>query len=246
MANYKAPPLLSKCELNEDWLLEINIWQGFTKEDETKQGRAIFLSLEVKTHQPSPVLIKSKDGVKEIMKVLDKLYICDKVQLGFEIYNTFERLHCPADMTICGDINEFEPLLNKTTKFVTIMPEDILAYRLLKSADLSEEQEQLVKATIDKYMFKTMQEQLKRIYGDKKMSNETNFKSDIKVENNTFYQKDSHGDDTDDRNETYYQRELNQYGYKKYQNPPSSSHQRRVYYQRWTCDRSSRNTTQSN
>ena len=108
MANYKAPPLLLKCELNEDWLLKINIWQVFTKEDETKQGRAIFLSLEVKTHEPvrniSPVLIKSKDGVKEIMKVLDKLCKCDKVQLGFEIYNTFERLHCPADMTICGHI----------------------------------------------------------------------------------------------------------------------------------------------
>ena len=34
------------------------------------------------------------------------------------------------------------------------------------------------------------------------MSNETSFKSDIKVENDIFYQKDSKGDDIDDQNET--------------------------------------------
>ena len=93
MANYKAPPLLSKYELYEDWRLEIDIWQGFTKEDETKQGPTIFLSLEGKACQAvrniAPALIKSKDGVKEIIKVLDKLYKCDKVQLGFETYDTF-------------------------------------------------------------------------------------------------------------------------------------------------------------
>ena len=92
-------------------------------------------------------------------------------------------------MSISGYINEFESLLYKTTKFGTTMSEDNLAYRLLKSANLSEEQEQL--ATIDKYMFETMQEQLKRIYGDKKMTKETSFKSDIKVENDKFYLKGS-------------------------------------------------------
>ena len=78
------------------------------------------------------------------------------------------------------------------------MSEDILAYRLLKSANLSEEQEQLVKATIDKYTFEATKEQLNRIYEDKKMSYETSFKSDIKVENDTFYQKGSHGNDIGD------------------------------------------------
>lgn len=43
------------------------------------------------------------------------------------------------------------------------------------------------------------EQQLKRISGDKKMSNETSFKSDIKVENDTFYQKGSQGDDVDDK-----------------------------------------------
>ena len=149
------------------------------------------------------------------------------------------------DMIVNDYINEFESLLNKTTKFGTIMSEDILAYRLLNSWNLSEEQEQLLKATIDKYTFETMQEQLKRIYGDKKISNETSFQSDIKAENDTSYQKDSQGDAINGQNETYYQRGQNQYGYKKCQNRPSLSYQRRGY-QKSTSDRSSGNTTQSN
>ena len=51
-------------------------------------------------------------------------------------------------MSISDYINEFESLLNKTTTFAKTMPEDILAYRLLKSENLSEEQEQLVKENI--------------------------------------------------------------------------------------------------
>ena len=91
-----------------------------------------------------------------------------------------------------------------------------------------------------------MEEQLKRIYKDKKMSIETSFEKDIKVKNDTFYQKGSQGDDIYDRNETYYQRGQNQYGHKKYQNHPSSSYQGRGFYQRSTSDRSSRSTTQFN
>ena len=139
---------------------------GFHKEDETKQGPAIFLSLKGKACQEvrniPPVLIKSKDGIKEIIKVIDKLYKRDKVQLGFETYDTFERFHRPADMSVNDYINEFESLLNKTTKFGTTIAEDILVSRLLKSAHLSEEQEQLVKVTIDKYKFEIMQEQLRQ------------------------------------------------------------------------------------
>ena len=127
-------------------------------------------------------------------------------------------------MSICDYINEFESLLNKTTKFGTTTSGGILAYRLLKSTNLSEEQEQLVKATINMYTFETMQEQPKRIYGDKKMSNKTSFKSDIKVENDTFYQKGCQGNDIDGRNESHYHRGQNQCGYKKFQNFPSSSY----------------------
>ena len=112
MANYKAPPLLSNCKSYEDWLLEIDTWQGFTKKDEIKQGPAIFLSLVGKARQAvrniAPVQIKRKDGVMEIIEVPAKLYQRDEIQLGFETYDTIARFRPPADMSISKYINEFE------------------------------------------------------------------------------------------------------------------------------------------
>ena len=44
--NIKTPPLLSKSTSYDTWLKEIEIWQTFTDLAKTKQGPAIFLSLE--------------------------------------------------------------------------------------------------------------------------------------------------------------------------------------------------------
>ena len=60
------------------------------------------------------------------------------------------------------------------------MLEDIFGLHITEVSNLSEEQEQLVKATINRYTFEAMQEQLKRIDGVKKMSNETSFKVILK------------------------------------------------------------------
>ena len=46
------------------------------------------------------------------------------------------------------------------------MSDDILAYCLLKSANFSEQHEQLAKATISDLKFDTIKDQLKKIFGD--------------------------------------------------------------------------------
>ena len=46
------------------------------------------------------------------------------------------------------------------------MSEDILAYRLLKSANLSERHEQLAKATASDLTFDLIKDQLKKTFGD--------------------------------------------------------------------------------
>ena len=58
-------------------------------------------------------------------------------------------------MSIKEYINEFECLLNKPKKYGSLMSSDILAYRLLKSANLEDTQEQLIRATI-KDLYATM------------------------------------------------------------------------------------------
>ena len=59
-------------------------------------------------------------------------------------------------MTISDYINEFERLLNKTKRYGSDMSTGILAYRLLKSANLSEQHQKLARATITELKYDTM------------------------------------------------------------------------------------------
>ena len=74
--NHKAPPSLTSTYY-EDWLKEIEIWQAFTDLTDEKQGPAIFLTLEGKARETILNFdikeIKAKNGVKNIVKALNKL-----------------------------------------------------------------------------------------------------------------------------------------------------------------------------
>ena len=170
VSNIKAPPSLSKCSSYETWLKEIEIWQAFTDLAEIKQGPAIFLSLDGRAREAvlelEVVKISAKDGVKNIIAKLDSLYLKDKTQSAFESYDAFEKFKRPSEMSISEYINEFERLKAKTESFKTVLSTDVLAYRLLKSANLSENHEQLARATITDLTYETMKTQLKKIFGD--------------------------------------------------------------------------------
>ena len=168
--NFKAPPLLSKASSYEVWLKEIQIWEAFTDLKKVKRGPAIFLTLEDKAREAILELevdnISSEDGVKNITNKLDQLYLKDKTQSLYEAYDKFERFKRPDDMSIGEYINEFERLKCKTETYGTSLSTDVLAYRVLKSANLSQHHEQLARATISELTYEDMKKQLKKIFGD--------------------------------------------------------------------------------
>ena len=169
--DYKAPPLLSKSSNYESWLKEIQIWQTFTNLPANKQGPAIFLTLEGKAREAILELdvsqISSEDGVKKVTDKLDTLYSKDKVQTAYECYDRFEKFQRSPDMTMSDFIIQFERNLSKTKSYGTTMSSDILAYRLLKSANVSEQHEQLARATVNAFTYDEMKDKLKKIFGDK-------------------------------------------------------------------------------
>ena len=111
-SNIKAPPSLSKCSSYDEWLKEIEIWQSFTDLADTKQGPAIFLTLEGRSREAVRELdvskISAKDGVKNIMEKLDGLYLRDKTQSAFEAYDAFEKFCRASEMSISEYINQFK------------------------------------------------------------------------------------------------------------------------------------------
>ena len=75
-------------------------------------------------------------------------------------------------------LNNFERLYNKLKVYQMELSDGVLAYRVLKSANLSEENEKLASATITAITYKSMTEQLKKIFSDmsKSLSQQVNLK----------------------------------------------------------------------
>ena len=69
-------------------------------------------------------------GVKKLIEKLDSLYLEDINQSAYAAYESFEMYRRPKDMNMKEFLNNFERLYNKLK---------VLAYHVLKSAYLSEE-----------------------------------------------------------------------------------------------------------
>lgn len=61
-------------------------------------------------------------------------------------------------MNISGYVIKFEQFYFKAKSFHMEMQDDVLAYKLLKSANLTNEQKQLVKATVSKMDYQIMKD----------------------------------------------------------------------------------------
>ena len=122
-------------------------------------------------------------------------------------------------MSIKEYINEFESLLNKTKKYGSSMSSDILSYRLLKSANLEDNQEQLIRATVKDLTY-AMQLQLKKIFSDKDSELAKASGVNVKMESDTFY-----GEADDDVKDVYYQ--TNQPLNRRYNNSNNNNNNKR-------------------
>ena len=145
--SFKAPPLLSDESVYENWKCEIEIWQAFTVLAPKKQGPAIFLTSQGKAREAA-LEIEIKDltddqGVKKLIEKLDSLYLKDINQSAYAAYECFEMYRRPKEMNMKEFLNNFERLYNRLKVYQMELPDGILAYRVLKSANLSEENEKL-------------------------------------------------------------------------------------------------------
>ena len=170
-ANQKAPPTFEKGNDYAKWIKKLKIWQKLTTLEAAKQGPAVLFALFEEAQDAVLELDEEKiacnTGVGNIIECLDKLYVKDKTQTAFDALEAFEGYKRPTELSISEYCNEFEKRYNKTKSYGTTMSDDVLAYRLLKSANLPESQQQLAKATITELKYENMKTQLKKIHGCK-------------------------------------------------------------------------------
>ena len=69
-------------------------------------------------------------------------------------------------MSVYQYINQFERLINKIKQHGASMSSDILAYKLLKYANLPDEQEQFVKASVAEFSYGSVRAQIRKVFAD--------------------------------------------------------------------------------
>ena len=166
----KAPPPMRDDLLYSEWKHEVKVWENFINYEKVKLGPCLFLSLSgdarAAAHEIPLDDLNKDDGLDTLIAKLDELYLKDKEGSAFEAYESFEKYQRPNDMDINRYINAFERLYQKAKNFTLVLPDGVLAYRLLKSANLSSEHEQLAKATLPSLTYANMKKQLKKIFND--------------------------------------------------------------------------------
>ena len=126
--------------------------------------------------------ISKENGVDFIIERLNRLFKKDSTVIKYQTLKAFMTFKRPSNMSIQPYLNEFDKRLFKTESYGTVISDDILAYRLLKSGNLSSYHEELVKATIPDFQYDIMKDQLKKTFSD--VSKQIPTKSDeiIKME----------------------------------------------------------------
>ena len=99
----------------------------------------------------------------KLYEKLDTLFLEDVNQSTFRAYETFENYQRPPGTSLEDFLIEFGRLVAKLKDFNILLPEPVLAFRALKSANITKDNKKLVKATVSELTLSSMSEQLRKI-----------------------------------------------------------------------------------
>ena len=165
------PPVLTNCKSYDDWVKLVGLWKEYTSLEKSKQALAIVLSLEDKAQEAALEIsrddLKKDDGVDLVIKRLDKIFKKDELSQKFSFLESFESYRRPESTSIRDFVSEFEKKHFKIKSYNIEISDDLLGFRLLKAANLSTRDEQLVKATITDIKYEEVKGKLTKIFSER-------------------------------------------------------------------------------
>ena len=190
------PPLLTEGMDYLKWKREVGIWELGTSIAAAKQAAVCVLRIQdFKARDFATRLdvteLKKDEGLTYLMAELDKYFEEDNTQSIFLGIDDLEKFVRPEQMQMTEYIAEFKRRLNRIGELFDdkkdIYHDGMLAYRLLTQANLTKDQQILIKAAMgtEKLTSKTIEECLKRCFGDAVFCRRSRMDSDtvkIKVE----------------------------------------------------------------
>ena len=164
------PPFDQKVDDYIKWKRCFRLWQNVTEVSVNKQASLLILHLDNETQADifeavSYEDISSSEGVIKVLAQMDKLFKNDEAITRYETYKAFETYKRPKHTSIKDYCKEFQRNLNKINDLGCQLADDVIAYKLIKSANLSDSQEQLLIATC-KITYEELVTQMKKIFTD--------------------------------------------------------------------------------
>ena len=167
----KLPPEPSTSTSYAIWRKEINIWKQLTDTPKANQGLALQFACRTNKKIYGAILeideekVKGDTGIDEVLKVLDQLHNLDEKETAVECYQAFESLKRKQNHTVSEFIHEFETALKKTQKKGNVLSDDLLAFKLMKAANLTQTDETILKASTEEFTYEEVKKTLKRCFG---------------------------------------------------------------------------------
>lgn len=196
----RAPPILDDTTSYESWKKQVKLWQICCRLDKDQQAPSLVLSLRGKAREAGLELevdeLNSDAGMELLLKQLDGLYLKDENQQLYVCLKKFEQHKRPASQSINDYINEFERLHNKLKHYKLVYPDAAVAYRLLESANLSKEKNELIRTTITKLEYNLVKIQLRKLEDSAVRGEQSEVYSQAHIKEeplDTFYGSDQRG-----------------------------------------------------
>jgi len=159
---------------------QVLVWSNLTKLPDDKKGSALWCALTGKAKEAVQDMeineINHADGLKTILDKLDAVFEIDKNQAAYLAYQEFETFLRPAEVSLQDYAVKFESLNSKLKTHGMTLPEGVLAYRFLNSANLSKDEMDLCRATIQEFKYTEMKKKVISLFHDKAQQQALNLK----------------------------------------------------------------------
>ena len=148
-------PSMKNCPNYSHWKELIEVWVAVTSVAKAKQADSLLLTLDSDAQslalQVPAAERKAEDGsgVSKIIEKLDTLYEQNATQRLFCAYEDFEGFKRTQDMSLAKFISEFEMKSKVLANLKVVLPESLLAFKLLKNANLGDECARIVRVAIN-------------------------------------------------------------------------------------------------
>ena len=121
--------------------------------------------------------LNKDDGLSIFINKSETLYVKDKKASAYIAYERIETFQRPSDMNITDNLSEFERSYHEIQRFEMGLLSAVLAYRVLKSRNLSNEKQQLARATLTNLTYENMKKQIKAIQDNSSIHSENSFQN---------------------------------------------------------------------